>query len=411
MKPDIDINYTASESWDDEMLARLMWLQANEPVYWSEKDQFWLVTRYEDVSYVSKKHEIFCSGQGVRPDGSNTKIGFIDEDEPRHGHMRKWINKGFTPRMVAKLEPTFRKIVTETIDAVAHRSECDFVDDLSVPMPLLLIAEMLGIHKEDRKRFHYWSDTMIAADGNQDNPEIMIKAANAYMEYANYLTDIFEDRRKNPQDDLISILVDAEEKGMLKEYDLHEVHKDRSEEDKTHGRSELVKLCVTLLVAGNETTRNAITGGMEQLIRNPDQRQRLIDDPSLIPVAVEEMLRHVTPVRSFVRTATRDTELQGQRIKKGQKVFMIYTAANRDPEQFQDPHRFDIARNPIHLGFGIGNHFCLGSHLARMEFCVALEELLRRLPDMEFSRGGPEFGTSALVRTCTHMWVKYTPEA
>ena len=156
---------------------------------------------------------------------------------------------------------------------------------------------------------------------------------------------------------------------------------------------------------------NAITGGMEQLIQNPDQRQRLIDDPSLIPVAVEEMLRHVTPVRSFVRTATRDTELQGQRIKKGQKVFMIYTAANRDPEQFEDPHRFDVARNPTHLGFGIGNHFCLGSHLARMEFCVALEELLRRLPDMEFSRGGPEFGTSALVRTCTHMWVKYTPEA
>ncbi len=411
MKPEIDINYTASESWNEKMPARLRWLQKNDPVHWSEKDQIWLLTKFEDVSYVSKNHEIFCSGQGVRPpDASELKIGFIDEDEPRHGKMRKWINKGFTPRMVAKLEPTFRQIVTETLDAVAQQSECDFVDDIAVPVPLLLIAEMMGIRKEDRKRFHHWSDTMIAADGNQDNPEIMMKAAGAYMEYATYLTEIFEERRKNPQDDLISILVDAEAKGMLVEFDLHEVHKDRSEEEKAAGRSELVKICVALLIAGNETTRNAISGGMEQLIRNPDQRQRLIDDPSLIPTAAEEIVRHVSPVRSFVRTATRDTELRGRPIKKGERVFMLYTAANRDPEQFEDPDRFDIARDPAHLGFGIGNHFCLGANLARMELRVTFEELLRRLPDMEFSRGGPELGPNALVRSCTHMWVKYSPE-
>ena len=174
---------------------------------------------------------------------------------------------------------------------------------------------------------------------------------------------------------------------------------------------ELIKMCILLMVAGNETTRNGLSGGMQLLIENPEARQRLLAEPSLIPQAVEEMLRLVSPVLSFQRTATQDTELRGVPIREGQKVLMIYGSANRDAEAFEDPERFDIDRKPQHVAFGIGNHFCLGANLARMELRVALEELLRRFPDMEYTQGGPEMAPSALVRSVRHMYVRFTPES
>jgi cytochrome P450 len=164
-------------------------------------------------------------------------------------------------------------------------------------------------------------------------------------------------------------------------------------------------------VAGNETTRNGLSGGMQLLIENPEARQRLIDDPSLVPVAIEEMLRLVSPVLSFLRTATQDTNLRGVPIKKGEKVLMMYGSANRDADAFENPEVFDIDRNPHHVAFGIGNHFCLGANLARMELRVALQELLRRIPDIEYAANGPEMGSSALVRSVQHMHVKFTPES
>jgi cytochrome P450 len=169
-------------------------------------------------------------------------------------------------------------------------------------------------------------------------------------------------------------------------------------------------MLVLLLVAGNETTRNGISGGMQLLIENPDERQKLIDDPSRIPAAVEEMVRLVSPVRSFGRTVVEDTELHGKKLKKGQEILLVYGAANRDPEAFDDPEAFRVDRKPAHLGFGIGSHFCLGANLARMELRVSFEELLRRVPDMEYSSGGPVLRPSPLVRTCVHMDVRFTPE-
>lgn len=174
---------------------------------------------------------------------------------------------------------------------------------------------------------------------------------------------------------------------------------------------ELIKMCVLLLVAGNETTRNGLSGAMQLLIENPETRARLIEDPKLIPAAIEEMLRLVSPVVSFSRTATCDTEIRGVPIKEGQKVLMIYGSANRDAEEFENPDEFDIDRNAQHLAFGMGNHFCMGANLARMELRVALTELLRRLPDMSYAADGPEFGSSALVRSVAHMHVRYTPES
>ena len=408
---DSTFSFLDASNWDRSIWPRLRGLRDEDPVHWSEADQLFVVTRFEDVSYVSKHQELFTSAEGVRP-GNPTKLGLIDEDEPRHGQIRAMINKGFTPRMVKNLETVFRNITTEAIDAIAEKGECDFVTSISVPLPLLLIAEMLGIRKEDRERFHHWSDAMIAGDGNMDKPEIMAAAGQAFVEYSTYLKDVIEDRRQNPQDDLISILVHAKDEGLLGSFEQNAQADEISGVD--HGgiaTDELVMLCTILLVAGNETTRNGISGGMQLLIEHPEQRQRLIDDPSLIPAAVEEMLRLVSPVHSFARTATQDTELHGVKIREGQKVLIVYPIANRDPRQFERPDEFDIDRNPAHLAFGIGSHFCLGANLARMEMGVAFEELLRRIPDMTYTAGGPVLSPSALVRTCMELKVGFTPEA
>jgi cytochrome P450 family 142 subfamily A polypeptide 1 len=409
---DLKIEFLASQNWDENMEERLAWLRENEPVYWSDKDQLWVLTSFEDVSYVSKHQELFTSAAGVRP-GNPAKLGLIDEDEPRHTDLRKLINKGFSPRMVKKLESVFRDITTEAIDAVAKDGECDFVSAISVPLPIRLIAAMIGICEEDRDLFHRWSDEMIAADGNQSDPEIMQRAHKAFLEYSAYVTRVIEDRRKHPQDDLTSILVGAKDEGLLGDFGGSELplREDVSEEHLALANDELIMLMVILMVAGNETTRNGISGGMQLLIENPEERRKLIDDPSRIPAAVEEMVRMVSPVRSFGRTATQDTELRGKSISKGEKVLIVYPSANRDPKEFADPDHFDVARNPHHLAFGIGSHFCLGANLARMEMRVAFEEVLRRLPDMEYSDGGPRLKPSALVRSCMEMRVRFTPEA
>ena len=404
----LDIEFCAAESWDDQMPERMRWLRENEPIHWSEKDQLWVVSTFEDVSYVSKHQEIFTSALGVRP-AMDTKLGLIDEDEPRHGELRKLINRGFTPRMVKKLEVVFREITQEAIDAVANEGECDFVTDIAVPLPLLLIAEMIGIRKQDRNRFHAWSDAMIAGDGNMDNPEIMAKAGAAYVEYSQYVREIIEERRQHPQDDLVSILVGAKDEGILQTYQ-NSMDGMLDDDDETAlANDELIKLLVLLLVAGNETTRNALSGGMQLLIDNPDQRDKLIEDPSLIPSACEEIVRHVSPVHSFGRTVTQDTALRGVPIAKGQKVLVLYPSANHDAAEFENPDVFDVTRNPNHVGFGVGSHFCLGANLARMELRVAFSELLRQLPDMKYSTDGPVVIPSSLVRSCSEMKVTFTP--
>jgi cytochrome P450 family 142 subfamily A polypeptide 1 len=362
------------------------------------------------VSYVSKHQELFTSEHGVRP-RNPAKLGLIDEGEPRHGQLRNLINRGFTPRMVKKLEGVFREITTEAIDKVASRGECDFVEDIAVPLPLLLIAEMIGIRKEDRDRFHHWSDDMIHAEGNMDDPEIVAVAGKAFMEYSAYVSEIIEDRRRRPRDDLVSILVGAEKEGVLTRFDVKALPGELNEEHLELANDELIMLLVVLMVAGNETTRNALSGGMQLLIENPGERDKLLADPSLIPSAVEEMVRLVSPVHSFGRTVTRDTELGDRKLREGQTVLVIYPSANRDADVFPDPDVFRVERNPHHLGFGIGNHFCLGANLARMELRVALEELLRRLPDMQYADEGPEIMPSALVRSCMRMRVRYTPES
>jgi cytochrome P450 family 142 subfamily A polypeptide 1 len=404
----VDVEYLASESWDAKMPERLRWLRENDPVRWSEPDRVWLVTKYDDVEYVSKHQELFTSAHGVRP-GLASKLGLIDEGEPRHTSLRRLINRGFTPRMVKALERPFVEIATESIDSVAGHGECDFVKSIAVPLPLKLIATMMGIERGDFERFHHWSDDMIAGDGATDSA-VLGRAGRAFFEYSTYVTQIIEDRRRRPREDLVSILTGAKDAGLLGSFGAASVPGGASEEHLTLANDELVMMLVILLVAGNETTRNGISGGMQLLIENPGERQKLVANPSLIPSAVEEMVRMVSPVHSFSRTATCDTELRGRTIRAGEQVLMIYPSANRDSEVFEDPDTFRVERGPQHLGFGIGTHFCLGANLARMEMRLAFEEILRRLPDMEYADGGPVVQPAALVRSCVEMKVRFTPE-
>jgi len=404
---DVNVAFLDPATWDASVHERMRWLRRNDPVHWSEKDGCWVVSRYEEVARVSKDQDLFTSAHGVRF-GNTPKIGLIDEGEPRHGKLRSLINKGFTPRMVKKLEVAFRGIVTEALDAIAAKGHCDFVEDVAVPLPLAVIAEMIGIRREDRQRFHEWSDAMIRGDGAKD-PAILAKAGQAFMAYSAYVTEIIEDRRREPKDDLVSILVGANDSGILGTFDQKLAGHDDAQ--LALANNELIMLLVVLLVAGNETTRNGLSGGMQLLIENPDERQKLIDRPELLPAAIEEMVRLVSPVHSFTRTVTRDTTLRDKKLEAGQQVLMLYPSANRDEDVFEDPEAFRIERNALHLGFGLGPHFCLGANLARMEMRVSFEELLRRFPDMEYAdASGAVIVPSALVRSCVQMNLRFTPE-
>lgn len=406
---DVNVAYLDPASWDASIHERMRWLRRNDPVHWSEKDGCWILSKYEDVALVSKDQELFTSAFGVRL-GNAPKIGLIDEGEPRHGKLRGLINKGFTPRMVKNLEIAFRTIVKESLDAIAAQGHCEFVEDVAVPLPLAVIAEMIGIRREDRHRFHAWSDAMIRGDGTKD-PAVMAKAGQAFVAYSAYVTEIIEDRRREPKDDLVSILVGANDSGMLGTFDqkLDDHHQDSHQ--LALANNELIMLLVILLVAGNETTRNGLSGGMQLLIENPGERKKVLDDPALLPMAVEEMVRLVAPVHSFARTVTRDTQIRDQKIESGQRVLMLYPSANRDEDVYEDADVFRVDRNALHLGFGLGPHFCLGANLARMEMRVAFEELLRRFPDMEYADAeGAVIVPSALVRSCVQMNLRFTPE-
>ncbi len=406
-----DLDILDAKNWGADFHETFRWLRENEPVYWDAKNAIWAISKHADVAYCSKHHELFCSGEGTRPN-MPTKLSIVDMDEPRHGQLRNLINRGFKPRTVAMIEERFRRFTIEAIDKVARRGECDFVRDIAVPMPIEVIADLIGIPKTDRDKLHRWSDTMIMSDGNYDNPEIMTKAADAFAEYVAYIEDTIEARRKDPQEDLVSVLVNARDGGLLGATNVVDASKMPSDHATEMAKDELTMFLVTLLIAGNETTRNALTGGMSQLIENPGECQKLLDNPALIPTAVEEIVRHVSPVLNFARTATQDTELRGKKIQKGEKVLLMYPSANRDADVFADPDAFKVDRNPNpHLAFGIGNHFCLGANLARMEIKVVLEEVLPRMRNMEYVDGPPSVHPSLLVRSFTRMPVKFTPAA
>ncbi|HKP58692.1 MAG TPA: cytochrome P450 [Polyangiales bacterium] len=376
-------------------------LRKESPVYFNAEPKgpgFWAITKYADVVMISKDPKTFSSARGgtnltdLPPEElSVVQMMMVNMDPPKHNRFRNLVSKGFTPRMIAQLEPLIRAAAKRTVDAVAKQGECDFVRSIAGELPLVIIADLLGIPQSDRDKVFDWSNRLIGFD----DPEFQtsfedgkIAAAELWM-YANGLA---AQRRAKPELDLTSVLVHAEIDG------------EKLSEPEFDG------FFLMLAVAGNETTRNAISGGTLALMQHPEQRQRLIDDPSLIPSAIEEILRWVTPVIHFRRTLTRDFELRGQKMREGDKVAIFYPSANHDEEVFTDPHEFDVGRTPNeHLSFGVGQHFCLGASLARLELRIIFEELLKRLPDLELA-GEARRLRSNFINGIKTMPVRFTPE-
>lgn len=376
-------------------------LRKNAPVWWQEEKNgpgFWAVTGYDDCNTVNRDYSLFSShAKGSllfdmdEEQLAQQQLLMLNMDPPIHTRYRRLVNKGFTPRVVNALHDQIHGATDAIIDDVIEAGRADFVTDISAELPLVVIADLLGVPNDDRHRMFDWSNKMI---GNED-PEYQASediASVASMELYAYASKLFAEKRIDPHEDLMSVLTGVEIEGeRLSDLEL-----------------ELFFLLLT--VAGNETTRNLISGAMVAFFDNPDQWEMLRQDRSLLPSAVEEMLRYVTPVMNFRRQSTTDTELSGQAIEADQKVVFYHVSANRDESVFENPERFDITRTPNpHIAFGGGGpHFCLGANLARMEIKVMFEHLLDRLPDIHLD-GDVERLQSAFINGVKHIPVAFSP--
>jgi cytochrome P450 family 142 subfamily A polypeptide 1 len=348
------------------------WMRANSPVYRDPTGDLWGIALHEDVLRISRDPETFCSRYSSRPDAPALP-SMINLDDPEHKRRRNLVNHGLTPRRVAEHEPRIRQICAELIARVAPRGTCDFVSEIAAPLPMIVIGDLLGVEPEDRDMVLRWSDDLISSLSATAPPDVLAAASRAFAEYGDYNRRVIADRRLRPRDDLMSVLVRGEIDG------------ERLSDD------EILQEGLLILVGGDETTRHVISGGMEALLRRPAERRKLVENPALVPTAVEEMLRWISPIKNMNRTATRDVELRGERIRAGDKVLLLYPSANRDEREFPRADVFDVARHPNHhVAFGgPGAHICLGASLARLELRVMFEELLARLPDLELASDEP----------------------
>jgi cholest-4-en-3-one 26-monooxygenase len=384
------------------------WLRQNEPVFHHDEPDgpgFWVITKHADVIVCNRDAGTFSSEQerggvvgleerGVGPTEAEQAGGklMLMMDPPDHTRYRSLVNRGFTPRTIGLLEPHLRELTVRIVEAAMAKDEVDFVVDVAAELPLEVIAEFIGVPFEDRHKIFEWSNRMV---GSED-PEYIVsdeEVFNAQVEMFMYAQQLADQRRSDPQDDIITKLLSAEVDGdQLSDMDFN-------------------LFFMLLSVAGNETTRNAIAHGMNAFLENPDQWALLAADPTgRIDLATEEILRWASPVMYFRRNATKDFELRGHTISEGEKISLWYISANRDEDVFDDPFRFDISRQPNpHIAFGGGGpHFCLGAQLARMEIKLLFEELAKRVPNPE-QLGAPELLRSNFIGGIKHLPVRLAP--
>ena len=409
-----EIDLSEREFWErpeEEREGAFQVLREEDPVrFFEEQDYqglipqgpgYWAVTRHADILEASRTPEVFCSGKGATsipdmPAEMNEFFGgMINLDDPRHGHQRRIISRGFTPRALGSIEGSVERRAAAIVDRVYEKGECDFVSEIAAPLPLEIICDMMGI-PESQTHFVFERSNMILGLGDPDyvapdaNP--IVAALTAGGELAALMREMAAERRKNPREDLTTALIDA------------------TEDADVLTDEELASFFVLLVVAGNETTRNAVSHGMKALTDYPDERRRWAADfEGLAPTAIEEIVRWASPVIFMRRTTTREVELGGTTLPEGAKVVLWYNSGNRDAEKFDEPFRFDVGRSPNeHVGFGgPGPHYCMGANLARREIRVMFREIFRRMPDLEIT-GAPEMLRSNFVHGIKRMPCEWT---
>ena len=381
------------------------WMRAHDPVYrWEEGEgiPFWCITKHEDVTLIGRDPQRFLNGPRLvishEPEKGEMDLfppTLIQMDNPRHSTYRKLINKRFTPGAMRRYDHDIETIAAEIVEKLTDQGregECDFVESVSAPLPIAVIAWMLGLPKPDWPLLFDWTNRIIGAadpDYQDEGSDASATAQTAIGELFGYFTELVEEKRKNPVDDLVSLFTQMEVDGEKLEF------------------MDIMAWCLIIVVAGNETTRNATTGGMLAFIENQDQLRKLQSDPTLMKPAIEEVVRWTSPIIHFARTATEDYELRGKMIKEGDAVALFYGSANRDEEIFDEPFRFLIDRKPNrHLGFGIGEHFCLGAHVARLEIEAAYRHFLPRLAEVELA-GPVDRLHSSLVGGVKRLPIRY----
>jgi len=384
-------------------------LRREDPVHWYDRTEgppFWAITKHADIVEISKQPEKFLNGTTLviphlpeEPNDPRFPPTLIQLDPPKHGIYRQLVSKRFTPRYLRTMHTDIERIGKEIVDKlVVHggRGECDFVNEVSKPLPIAVIAWMLGVPRADWEKLFDWTNRTIGA-GDPEYQEAgktpRETAMGAMTELFMYFARLVEEKKQNPADDLISLFAHAQVDGQpLPPMDV-------------------LAYCLIIVVAGNETTRNATTGGMLAFIEHQQELRKLQARPNLLASAIEEVVRFTSPIIHFCRTADCDYEIRGKRIRKGDKIGLFYPSANRDEEIFERPNEFLIDRDPNpHLGFGIGEHFCLGSHLARLELMVAYKHLLPRIEEIELA-GPIERLHSALVGGVKHLPIRYKVRA
>ncbi len=360
-------------------------LRLKDPVHRMRLQDAWVLTDYADVDMVLRDTRRF--GNAGREFGYIPQVSMLDLDPPEHTRIRALVSHGFTPRSVAALEPRIRETVEGLLGNVEGRDQFDLIADLAFPLPVIVIAEMLGVPVEDREQFNEWSNIVsLIVDPLLDERQIG-QVRHAVDEVFSYFEAVAEERRRDPRDDLVSALVTAEVEGQRLE------------------RDDLLVNLLLVLVAGNETTRNLIGNGTLALLRNPDQLRRLLDDPGLLNGAIDELLRFDSPVQLDSRVAREPVELRGKRIVPGQRVICMLGAANRDPRAFPDADRLDVGRAAAnHVAFGRGIHYCLGAPLARLEARVAFEALLPRLGSLRLAEE-PRYRDQVTLRGLESLWL------